>query len=123
MIRFQGAIQLPGDVLLGANYRYLTGKPWAAEARVRLPQGSQQIFIEPMGSRRLSSQNVLDVRISKAFRFGETGRVELMANLFNVTNDQPEEDFVSTLVTSPNFEEPRRWLLPRRLMLGIKFAY
>ena len=115
MIRFQGAVQLPWDILLGANLRNLTGKPWAAEARVRLPQGSQRIFIEPMGARRLSTIHILDVRDRQdTFRFGQTGRLELQANVFNLTNDQPEEELISTLFTSPNFDVPERWPAPRQ---------
>ena len=123
MFRIQGAVQLPKiDVLVGANYQYRTGKPYAAQTRVRLPQGSQTIYIETPGSRRLSAQNLLDLRLSKIFRFGETGRVEILADILNLF-DQAEEQIITRLNTSSNFAEGSRWLTRRRAMIGMKFVY
>ena len=41
MFRIQGNAQIPNiDVLIGANFQYLTGRPYAAQANVPLPQGA-----------------------------------------------------------------------------------
>ena len=48
-----------------ANLQHFSGKPWAATAQVSLPQGDQRILLEPRGSRRLSSQSLLDLRVSR----------------------------------------------------------
>jgi hypothetical protein len=46
--------------MLGRNappgHRY-----WAATTQERLPQGSRRILLEPRGTRRLSSQSLLDL--------------------------------------------------------------
>ena len=53
--------------------RYFSGKPWAATAQVSLPQGDQRILLEPRGSRRLSSQSLLDLRVSRTIRVRRRG--------------------------------------------------
>ena len=56
-----------------------------------LPQGSQRILLEPRGSRRLSSQTLLDLRVSRTIRFGGVGRVELLVDVLNALNEAAEE--------------------------------
>src|SRR3990172_12981619 len=57
MLRAQGGVEIPGvEILVGSNFQYLTGTPYTGLANVTLPQGVRPIYIEPFGSRRLSSQ-------------------------------------------------------------------
>jgi hypothetical protein len=124
MFRVQGSAEIPNvGVLVGANFQYLTGQPWAAYANVRLPQGSRQIFVEARGTRRLSSQTLLDLRISKSFRFGRDGRVEILADILNGANDTAAVGLVTNNFFSPNFGKGRRFVDPRRVMVGVKFSF
>ena len=52
---------------VSGNLQCFSGKPWAASAQVALPQGDQRILLEPRGTRRLSSQSLLDLRVSRTF--------------------------------------------------------
>ncbi len=66
MLRVMGSIDIAGTgFLVAANAQHFSGKPWAATAQVALPQGDQRILLEPRGSRRLSSQTLVDLRVSK----------------------------------------------------------
>ena len=65
--------------VVAANLQYFSGKPWAATAQISLPQGDQRILLEPRGSRRLSSQSLLDVRLSRTIAFRGIGRIELLS--------------------------------------------
>jgi hypothetical protein len=124
MFRVQGAVEIPRvDVLVGANFQHVTGQPYAAYANVRLPQGSRQIFIEPRGTRRLSSQTLLDLRVSKIFRIGEQGKLELLVDILNTLDDTAEAFLVTNNFYSPNFEKPRILIAPRRAMLGVKLSF
>ena len=124
MFRITGAFEIPViDVRVGANLQAFTGKPYAANARVRLPQGSRTINVETPGARRLPTQKVLDLRISKIFRFGDTGKIELLADILNLLNEDATEDVVSQNVFSSNLGVGDRWIDPRRAFIGIKFAY
>ncbi len=124
MFRVQGAVEIPKvGILVGANFQHLTGQPFAAYGNVRLPQGTLRIFIEPRGARRLSSQTLLDLRISKIFRFGKDGKVELLADILNLLNDTAETSLVTNNFYSDNFEKPSSFVDPLRAMIGVKLAF
>jgi hypothetical protein len=89
---------------------------------VPLPQGSQRILLEPRGSRRLSAQSLLDLRLSKTFRAGASARVELIADVLNVLNDTAEEALASDNRFSATFGRPTEFIDPRRAILGIRLS-
>ena len=124
MLRVQGAIEIPGvGILVGANFQHLTGQPFAGFGNVRLPQGTRRIFIEPRGERRLTSETLLDVRVSKLFRFGNKGKIEVLVDVLNVLDDTAETNLVTNNFYSPNFEKPSRFVDPLRAMVGVKVAF
>ena len=85
MFRVMGTVDVPRTgVVVGANFQYFSGKPWAATAQVSLPQGDQRILLEPRGTRRLSSQSLLDVRASRVVLNRNGTRVEVLIDLLNV---------------------------------------
>ena len=104
--------------------QYFSGKPWAATALVPLPQtnnqATQRVQLEPRGSRRLSSQTLLDMRVSKMFSFGGPRRMELLLDVLNILNDTAEEGLVSENLFSPNFGLPTTFMDPRRAMVGFR---
>lgn len=110
--------------MIAASVQYFSGKPWAATALVPLPQTNnqptQRVQLEPRGSRRLSSQTLLDIRLSKAFSFGASRRVELLMDVLNLLNDTVEEGLVSENLFSPNFGLPNTFVDPRRAMAGVR---
>jgi hypothetical protein len=106
--------------VVAANLQYPTGKPWAATAQVDLPQGDQRILLEPRGSRRLSSQTLLDVRLSRAFHFGGSNRVELLLDVLNALNDTAEEGIATDNLYSGNFGRPTMFVDPRRAMVAVR---
>jgi hypothetical protein len=107
--------------VIGANLQAFSGKPWAETALVALPQNNQQrMLLEPRGSRRLSSQTLLDLRISKTWRYRRAGRIELMADFLNVLNDTAEEGLASDTASSPTFGQPNVFIDPRRAMLSVR---
>ena len=124
MLRAQGNIEIPRlGILVGGHFQYLTGRPYTAFANVTLPQGTRSIYIEPFGSRRLSSQELLDLRVSKSFLMGPTGRVELLVDIFNVLNDASEEGVATQNFFSPNFAAGTNFVAPRRAMVGARLSF
>jgi hypothetical protein len=127
MFRTMGSVDVPRTGLaIAANLQHLSGKPWAASAVIPLAQSLQQrILLEPRGTRRLPSQTLLDVRISRAIGLGEGRRVELLLDLLNLLDDAAEESLASeTLMTgttfSATFGQPVSFMDPRRVMLGVR---
>jgi len=73
-----------------------------------------------LGSRRLSSQSLLDLRISRPITVGGIGRVELLLDVLNALNETAEESIVTDNLFSPNFGQPTTFVDPRRAMLGVR---
>jgi hypothetical protein len=110
-------------MLLGAGFQYLTGRPYSGFANVTLPQGVRPIFVEPFGSRRLSPQTILDLRVSKIFRLGPTGRIEVLLDVLNALNDAAEEGVATRNFYSPNFGVGVDFIPPRRAMIGARVSF
>jgi hypothetical protein len=87
---------------VAANLQHLSGKPWAMTALINPIETAKPVMVESRGTRRLPSQTLLDVRVSRAFRFSDAGRVELSLDV-----GQPDI-----------FIDPRRAMLSVRLNLG-----
>ena len=122
MLRVMGSVDVPKTGLIAAaNLQHFTGKPWAATTLVTLTQGDQRILLEARGSRRLSSQTLLDVRLSSPISLGST-RIELLVDVFNVLDDTAEEAIASDDKFSRNFGLPTALVDPRRAMIGVRFA-
>jgi hypothetical protein len=115
-----GSVVVPRTgLVLAANLQHFSGKPWAASTQVSLPQGDQRILLEPRGTRRLSSQSLLDLRVSRTF--GSTqSRVELLLDVLNVLNDTAEEAVATDNLFSPNFGRPTLFMDPRRAMVSVR---
>ena len=120
MVRVMGRAALPRTGLVVAgNLQYYSGTPWAASAQISLPQGDQRILIEPRGSRRMTSQTLLDVRVSRAFRWGPR-RIELLADVLNLLNSTAPLDVATDNFFSPNFGRPTVFVDPRRVMVAVR---
>jgi hypothetical protein len=109
-----------GPPFVAANWQRFSGKPWAAATQVQLPQGSRRILLERRGSRRLSSQSLLDLRFSKAIHAWSSARVELTADILNGLNAKAEEALASDNPSSATFRLPMQFIDPRRAMLGVR---
>jgi hypothetical protein len=116
-----GSVDVPKTgLIVSANLQCFSGKPWAATTQIALPQGDQRILLETRGSRRLSSQSLLDLRVSRKFLFSRMGSVELLVDVLNALNDTAGEGIATDNLFSPNFAQPTVFLDPRRAMLGVR---
>ena len=121
IFRAAGVAHLPWQgLLVAANLQRFSGKPWAATAQVELPQGSQRILIEPRGSRRLSSQTLLDVRVARTVTVGKTVKLDVSLDVLNLLNDAAEEAVASDNRFSATFGRPTQFMDPRRIMIGLR---
>jgi hypothetical protein len=79
------------DVMLGGNYRGLSGRPFTpygqfSSSQLNLPaSGRRQIFLEPRGSERNDFSHNFDLRAEKAFKI-ETHRFGVYADITNLFN-------------------------------------
>jgi hypothetical protein len=106
-------------LVVAANLQHFSGKPWARTALVN-PNNAGPVLIEPRGTRRLSSQTLLDVRISRAFRFSTVGRIDLCLDVLNILNDTAEESIGSAVYDAATVGQPDIFIDPRRAMLSVR---
>jgi hypothetical protein len=124
-IRTMGSVGIPRTgIVVSAYFQYFSGKPWAASALVALPQTgnqrTQRVLLEPRGSRRLSSQTLLDVRVSRMVSLGRAGRIEVLVDVLNALNDTAEEALATDNLFASNFGRPTLFMDPRRAMIGLR---
>jgi hypothetical protein len=121
LFRAASSWHVPGTgFVVAGNLQRLSGKPWAASTQIALPQGDTRILLEPRGSRRLSSQTLLDLRLSRAVPGGSVGRLELLVDVLNAFNRATEEGLATDNLYSPAFGKATVFVDPRRVMLGAR---
>ncbi len=121
MLRGSVSVQVPRTgFVVAASAQHFSGKPWAASTQISLPQGDQRVLLEPRGARRLSSQTLLDLRLSRTISFSGRGRIELLLDVLNALNNTAEEALATDNLYSPNFGQPTIFVDPRRVMLSVR---
>ena len=118
-----GSMDIPRTgFVVAANFQYFSGKPWAATTLVALPQTGnqpmQRVLLEPRGTRRLSSQTLLDLRVSRTITLGGVGRIELLLDVLNALNDTAEEALATDNLFSASFRQPIPHMDPSRCSAG-----
>jgi hypothetical protein len=123
MVRVMTSVDVPRTgFVVAANLQHLSGKPWAMTALVNPNETVRPVLIEPRGTRRLSSQTLLDIRVSRTLRFSDVGRVELSLDVLNLLNDTAEESIMSASYDAANLGQPDIFIDPRRAMLSVRLA-
>ena len=115
--------------MVGANYLFQSGRPWARRSRISDPDlgfpNAPEINIEVRdGSRRVDDQSNLDMRLEKRFALGKKVKLSVFGDALNLFNTGTAQGVLSRIVDSEEtFAVPSDFLLPRRLMLGAKFTF
>src|SRR5262249_54746825 len=65
-----GSYQAKWDIVLGANFQSLVGLPIDRTLTVGFTQGSRNIGVDPRGTYRADTLNLLSLRADKGFHFG-----------------------------------------------------
>jgi hypothetical protein len=122
MFRVMGSVDVAGGFVVAAHLQHLSGKPWAATARIQLPQNlaGQRVLLEPRGARRLTSPTLIDLRVSRRIPCGRIGDIALTLDVLNLLNSTAEEELASDDLNVANFGRPSVLIDPRRAMVGIR---
>jgi hypothetical protein len=124
MFKVQAVYELPYDIELAANWQWFTGRPWVRQVQASLNQGVREIFDEPNdGSRRVDDQNLVDLRVEKAFPIYGELRASVLADIFNVFNSDAALDVGSQVGTQDVFGVPSKFVGPRRLQFGFRLSF
>jgi hypothetical protein len=126
-IKVSGTYRVPllGGFNVSGTYVYRSGQTWARTIQSAfdgaLNQGSETIFAEPRGSRRLDAINTLDLRVEKTFPIGGGRSFGLYADIFNLNN----QGIALTVqdLSGSSFGEPDDWSSPRTVRVGGRFTF
>ena len=100
--------------------RHQSGQPYGRSFSTTLGYGNVRILTEPMGTRRMDSVTLLDLRIEKGFTLPESRRVAGFIDLFNLFNANPEQN-VSW--SSGSFQRPLAIVPPRTVRFGARLDW
>jgi len=143
LVKAGGLYQLPYDV--NVSFTFLAREGWPLIEQInytdyRLPNTRDRgytSYIAPFGDFRLSTFYRFDLRLEKVINVGDTGRIYLMADLFNVFNAKLEnrryqrtwgriyhyaDDSLSFTRTATAYTL-NEILNPRILRLGVRFQF
>jgi hypothetical protein len=128
--RLSGSYRLPWDISLAGALVSNNGYPYvsnfsvsralAASAGVSLTRASQTVVLSERGDERYQSVTMLDLRLSRAFRFG-TRRITPQADFFNLTNSDTTVSHNTTVGTT--YLLPQEILAPRIIRFGFSIDF
>ncbi len=95
VIKLQGSVLMPWEVMMSAFYLYSSGEPWTRTLEIQLPYDSSfeypgtlvTVNGDPAGSYRKRSRNNLDIRVEKSFKVGKFGRLWIFLDVLNVLGE------------------------------------
>ena len=122
IVKVIGSWELPYGFTLGGFFNYRTGLPTQRYFRYSgLNQGRINVDTQKYGSERYPNLTIVDFRVSKIFRFGKYGNLELMADVFNVFNAVTTLDWDAE--SWSGYHSIYTVLAPRMLRLGVKWIF
>ncbi len=126
--KVQGMVNGPWGIVLSGFFRWLSGQRYtrqvdSTDLGIPLGQGDTLINAEPMGSYEMPAQVILDLRLEKGFRIGDT-KFSIFADGFNLFNENKATD-VWYRSSSPAivFGQMRLIMDPRAIRLGARFEF
>jgi hypothetical protein len=132
-----GSYQARYGVTLGANFQSLSGLPRNRTLTVGFAQGSSSIRVDPLGTYRADTLNLLSLRADKSFRISGQRRASVVVELHNVLNTSASQSSLGTATQSfasqAAFDAARlttsyagrvqEIVAPRVLKLGFRFDF
>jgi len=143
LVKIAGLYQLPYGINFG--FTFLAREGWIIRERVRIidytipntRDRSPWLELSEFGSERLPTYGNLTIRLEKMLRLGDTGKIYLMADLFNVFNtatiiqryDRDHGTYYIYSDPANNYFraqrdfDPYSILNPRLLRFGVRFTF
>jgi hypothetical protein len=138
MLKLYGSYEFNFDGVLGAYLVWQSGQPWTpwdnlpwadeiALYRITnsgLGNSTSEFlrFAEPAGSRTTPSHWQLDIKYTHNFQFGDQHSVQLVADIFNLFDNQTGYNYNPYTTSSTSFE-PRSWFKPRLIRLSARYRF
>jgi hypothetical protein len=120
--RLSGSYMAPFEINLSGSYILNDGYPYQSQINVTrtifptLTRASQTVRLSERGDERLPDVAMVDLRVSRAFRFG-TRRITPLVEVFNLTNADTIIGYNTT--TGSAYLRPADILAPRIVRFGV----
>lgn len=124
IIKASGSYDLPWGFNVGAFFNFHSGYPTQRTFNTStslLNQGRQSVQVEKVGASYYPDIAMLDFRLSKVFTLGNFGKLEVMADGFNLFNAYTTQGW--NTLSSSTYHTITSVLSPRILRLGVKWAF
>jgi len=124
IIKASGSYDLPWGFYVGAFFNYRSGYPtqrYFNTSTKLLNQGRISVNTEKFGDSRYPDIALLDVRLSKVFKLGRYGNLELMLDGFNILNSVTTMSWNTQ--SSATFHYITQVIAPRIFRLGFKWGF
>ncbi|MGE0815068.1 MAG: carboxypeptidase regulatory-like domain-containing protein [Vicinamibacterales bacterium] len=128
--RLSGSYQLPGDISLAGSLVSNSGYPYvstasvtraqAAAAGVTMTRATQTVLLSERGDERFDAVTMLDLRLSKRFRFGSRSFTP-QVDFFNITN--ADTTVSNNAVVGGTYLRPADILSPRIIRVGFSLDF
>lgn len=124
--KFPWDINLAGSMIANSGYPYLSSivitRAQAAQfgMPVQLTRASQTVLLSERGDERFDNVTMVDLRLSKSFRFG-TRSITPEINVFNVGNADTAVNIIQTV--GATYLRPSEILAPRIIRLGVAINF
>jgi hypothetical protein len=137
-IKLMLGVQVPKiDLGVNAYFRSLSGRPYAiyqqfASSVISFPasSGGRRVLLQPRGSNRRDSENILDLRLEKIFRLGaDKNRFSIYADITNVFNNDTVTDLQYRApdrvigTETVKYGSPTALVSPRQTTLGARWSF
>jgi hypothetical protein len=134
--RLSGSYQVPGDFLVAGSLVSNSGYPYISQYTVTkaafpgictsgcaggLIRSSQVVFLSDRGDERLPSVTLMDLRLSRPFRFGHGRRIVPQIDLFNATNRYTPTSV--NVGVGPTWRAPSAIISPRIARIGFNIDF
>ena len=143
LVKIAGLYQLPYGINFG--FTFLAREGWIIRETLDIydytipntRSRSHELHLSEFGSERLPTYGNLTIRLEKMFRLGDTGKIYLMADLFNIFNTATmiqrydrdhgryniqADPSLNTFSATRDFD-PYAILNPRLLRFGVRFTF
>jgi len=137
-VKLMMGVQVPVvDLGVNAYFRSLSGRPFTlyqqfASSVISFPvsSGGRRVLLEPRGSERRETENILDLRLEKIFKLGAAkNRLAIYADITNIFNASTRTDLqyrVPDRVIGKEtvaYRSPTALISPRQTTLGVRWSF
>lgn len=127
-LKLQGLFKGPLGINMGGTVTYLSGYPYSRRVNPRdlgvsAARWSTWIFAEPRGSYNLDDRFLVDLRLEKKFKLGQTYAISAFCDVFSLLNGDATDSIQTDDASWTDFQEVFGLQFPRYFRFGARIEF